>query len=110
MKEHLDAWTQGYLSYLRDVGRKARGTVRDVRCTLKRVRGAMQTLQPGVPLWKLALADYLKWLEQERTVGTSPQMACFGLMRGRYRAGHVGQCAEYGCRRSSSAKPVRPLS
>ena len=69
----LDPWTEGYLSYLRDVRRRAPGTVRDVRCTLRRVTRGMRRVQPDELLWKLSLRDYLVWLEQERAAGASPQ-------------------------------------
>jgi integrase/recombinase XerD len=62
----LDPLMEGYLDYLLDVGRKAVGTVRDVRCTLRRVSQAMEQLAPGRPLWKLELLDYLRWIEAER--------------------------------------------
>ena len=42
----LDPLIEGYLEYLADVARKARGTVRDVRCTLRRVSEAMERLVP----------------------------------------------------------------
>ena len=69
----LDTWTEGYLNYLQDVSRKAPGTVRDVRCTLRRVMRMMASQRPDEPLWKLSLRDYLTWLEREREAGTSPQ-------------------------------------
>ena len=60
---------EGYLEYLSEVARKARGTVRDVRCTLRRVSQAMERLAPQRPLWKLGLSDYLRWIEEERLFG-----------------------------------------
>ena len=69
----LDPWIDGYLNYLRDVSRKAPGTVRDVNCTLKRVSRMMALIRPGESLWKVTLRDYLQWLEQEREAHTSPQ-------------------------------------
>ena len=60
---------EGYLEYLLDVARKARGTVRDVRCTLRRVSQVMERLAPQRPLWKLGLSDYLRWIEEERLFG-----------------------------------------
>jgi len=60
---------EGYLLYLRDVSRKAAGTLRDVRCTLRRVSESLATLCPGVPLWKAELKDYLRWIELEREHG-----------------------------------------
>ena len=67
----LDPLMEGYLEYLSDVARKARGTVRDVRCTLRRVSQVMERLAPERPLWKLGLSDYLRWIEEERMFGRS---------------------------------------
>ena len=67
----LDPLIEGYLDYLLEVARKARGTVRDVRCTLRRVGQAMERLAPQRPLWKLGLSDYLRWIEEERLLGRS---------------------------------------
>ena len=65
----LDPLIEGYLDYLLDVARKAAGTVRDVRCTLRRVSEAMERSVPDRPLWKLELLDYLRWIEAERQTG-----------------------------------------
>ena len=65
----LDPLIEGYLEYLADVARKAPGTVRDVRCTLRRVSQVLERLAPGRPLWKLGLSDYLRWIEEERVFG-----------------------------------------
>lgn len=65
----LDPLIEGYLDYLLDVARKAPGTVRDVRCTLRRVGQVMERLVPEQPLWKLELLDYLRWIEGERQAG-----------------------------------------
>ena len=59
----LDPLIEGYLSYLRDVSRKAPRTVIDVRCTLRRAADAFAAQHPEVPLWKLTLEDYLRWFE-----------------------------------------------
>ena len=67
----LDPLIEGYLSYLRDVGRKAPRTIVDVRCTLKRACEAFATRCPDRPLWKLTLEDYLNWFEVEREAGRS---------------------------------------
>jgi len=67
----LDPLIEGYLSYLRDVGRKAHRTVTDVRCTLKRAADAFAIRRPEVSLWKLTLEDYLQWFELERSAGRS---------------------------------------
>jgi integrase/recombinase XerD len=69
----LDPWIEGYLDYLTDVRRQSAGTVRDVRCTLRRVSTIMADQRPGVPLWQLTLNDYIQWLDQERTLGRSPR-------------------------------------
>lgn len=67
----LEPLIEGYLSYLREVGRKAPRTVVDVRCTLKRAAEAFACLRPEVPLWKLTLEDYLHWFEAERSARRS---------------------------------------
>jgi len=65
----LDAVVQGYLAYLRDVGHKAPGTLRDVRCTFNRVRPILESIRPGLPMWKHTFEDYLLWLEALRESG-----------------------------------------
>jgi integrase/recombinase XerD len=67
----LDPLIEGYLSYLAEVGRKTHRTVIDVRCTLRRAVAAFEAIRPGVPLWRLELEDYLRWLERERRAGRS---------------------------------------
>jgi site-specific recombinase XerD len=67
----LDPLIEGYLTYLLEVGRKVPRTVIDVRCTLRRSVDAFATRRPGIPLWKLALEDYLRWFEMEREGGRS---------------------------------------
>ena len=64
-----DPLIEGYLGYLTSVGRKAPGTVRDVRSTLKRASHVLSQLRPGVPAWKCTLPDLLAWLEHEREAG-----------------------------------------
>lgn len=65
----LDPVLEGYLAYLRDVGRKMPRTIIDVRCTLKQASAAFTLSHPGVPLWKLTLADVLAWIEAQREAG-----------------------------------------
>lgn len=65
----LDPLVEGYLAYLRDVGRKAPRTIIDVRCTLKHASAAFAASHPGVALWKLTLADVLTWIEAQREAG-----------------------------------------
>lgn len=67
----LDPLIEGYLTYLREVGRKAPRTVVDVRCTIKRVFDAFATRRPDVSLWRLSLEDYLLYFESEREAGRS---------------------------------------
>jgi site-specific recombinase XerD len=73
--ERLDPVLESYLEYLADVSKKKPGTVKDVRCTLKRVSKAMGT--HGRPLWKLELSDYVVWLEQERQFASSTSCCKF---------------------------------
>ena len=68
-KDRLDPLMEGYLEYLADVSRKEPATVRDIRCTLRRVSQVMGQIAPDRPLWKLELLDYLRWLEGERQSG-----------------------------------------
>jgi integrase/recombinase XerD len=95
MQQPLDPLIEGYLSYLADVGRKTKRTVIDVRCTLRRVSEAMGTIRPGLPLWRLELRDYLRWLEQERQAKrTSNSLAKYvshvrGLLDYAWRSGRA---------------------
>ena len=72
-QQRLDPWIEGYLDYLKDVSRKASGTVRDTRCSLRRVVQFMEGHRPGAILWELSLNDFLAWLQVERSSQTSPQ-------------------------------------
>lgn len=67
----LDPLIEGYLAYLANVGRKVPRTVIDVRCTLRRAVTGLDTIHPGVALWRLDLEDFLRWLEMEREQGRS---------------------------------------
>jgi site-specific recombinase XerD len=69
----LDHWLEGYLDYLHEVRRQSPGTIKDVRCTLRRVCRYLDGHHNGVELWQLSLRDYVKWLENERVGGSSPQ-------------------------------------
>ena len=71
MNRELDPLVEGYLDYLTDMQRKPPRTVTDIRCTLRRVIGAMESIRPGMPLWKVSLEDYLRWLGQARQDGRS---------------------------------------
>src|SRR6202521_2488678 len=65
----LDPLIEGYLSYLREVGRKSPRTVIDVRCTLARAVKGLEQQRAGIPLWRLNLEDYLHWLSAGREEG-----------------------------------------
>jgi site-specific recombinase XerD len=75
-QQPLDPLIEGYLDYLLEVSRKAPRTVVDVRCTLRHVVAAMETIRPGASLWKVTLEDYLRWLELERDTGRSGRCLC----------------------------------
>lgn len=65
----LDPLIEGYLAYVRDVGRKAPRSITDIRCTLKRAAEAFAVRRADRPLWELTLLDYLQWFEAERSAG-----------------------------------------
>lgn len=67
----LDPLIEGYLDYKQDVNKVAPGTVRDIRCSLKRVVRQMQPLRPDVPLWQLTFEDYLRYVALEREARAS---------------------------------------
>ena len=67
----LDPWIEGYLDYLRDVRKLQRTSLRDFRCTLRRVAGFMQQHGPERPLWRCTLPDLLAWLNASRDAGHS---------------------------------------
>lgn len=75
----LDPLIEGYLSYLRDVRRSANGTVRDVRCTLRRASEWMARHDDGAELWKVELRSYLRWLEAMREAGRTPGLLAKSL-------------------------------
>jgi len=79
----LDVVIEGYLAYLAEVSRKAHGTVRDVRCTLKKLSQQMAQEHAGTPLWKLRLEDYIHWLNQQRASGRSGASLCKYLSHAR---------------------------
>jgi len=69
----LDPWIEGYLEYQRTVRRLAAKSIVDMRCTLKRAVQAMEGVRPAVPLWKLTLEDYVRWVNRQREEGYSAQ-------------------------------------
>lgn len=113
-QQPLDAWIEGYLSYLQDVSRKAAGTVRDVRCTLRRVSRFMEAQRPDQPLWKLTLRDYLVWLEREREAETSAQsLAKYvshlrGLLDYAWRSGRAERNVLAGFSIQDARRPQKP--
>ncbi len=113
-EQRLDPWIEGYLNYLTDVSRKAAGTVRDVRCSLKRISLAMERQRAGIMLWKLPLDAYLFWLEAEREQGTSPQsLAKYishvrGLLDYAWRAGRSDRNVLDGFRLQDAKRPAKP--
>jgi len=72
-KVYLDPLIEGYLDYQKTVRRLAPKSIVDIRCTLKRAAMAMEQIRPSVPLWKLALEDYMGWVNEGRGNGYSPQ-------------------------------------
>lgn len=75
-QKKLDPLMEGYLEYKRTVERRGKDTVKDIRCTLRRVSTAMKELRPGKVLWELELTDYIEWLDRERRRGYSTQGLC----------------------------------
>jgi integrase/recombinase XerD len=110
----LDPWIEGYLDYLQDVSRKAPGTVRDVRCSLRRVVRMMAAIRPDEPLWKLTLRDYLRWREKERDAKTSPQsLAKYvshvrGLLDYTWRSGRADRNVLDGFQIQDAKRPAKP--
>ena len=95
----LDPWVEGYLDYLTEVRRNTASTVRDVRCTLRRVTTAMESIRGDVALWDLSLEDYLHWLERERGAGRSE--ACLAKY-----VSHVRGLLDYAWRSGRSQRNV----
>lgn len=95
----LDAVSEGYLGYLRDVSRKTHRTIIDVRCSLRRVTAVMADEYPDQPLWKLPLTAYLNWLEHERARGTTGSTLCKYLS-------HVRGLLDYAWRSGRSDRNV----
>jgi len=71
--ERFDALIEGYLAYKKDVNKLAPGTLRDIRCSLRRVIRQTQHIRPDTPLWKLSLEDYTRYVELERQLKASPR-------------------------------------
>ena len=72
----LDPLMEGYLEYRTNVERRDPKTIKDIRCTLRRVTATMEQLRPGKSLWELKLTDFIAWLEQAQQAGSSRQGLC----------------------------------
>ncbi len=75
-QKKLDPLMEGYLEYKQTVERRSAGTIKDIRCTLRRVSEAMEELRPGKVLWELKLTDFIEWLDRQRRRGYSRQGLC----------------------------------
>jgi integrase/recombinase XerD len=71
--QRFNALIEGYLAYKKDVNKLVPGTLRDIRCSLRRVIKQVQHIRPDTPLWKLSLEDYTRYVELERQVDASPR-------------------------------------
>ena len=89
--EALDPWIEGYLDYMRDVRKCAVGTLRDMRCSFRRVVRWMSQKHPSTPLWKLELRDFIYWIDAERSKHASAKTLAKSLS-------HVRGLLEYSCR------------
>jgi integrase/recombinase XerD len=116
MKEPLDPWIEGYLDYQLKVRRLAPRSIIDMRCTLKRAVQKLGMLRPEVPLWKLALEDYLKWINQEREGGYSNQSLnkdlshLRGLLDYTWRSGRADRNVLDGFTLQDAVREVAPKS
>ena len=112
----LDPMIEGYLSYLLRVGRKAPRTVIDVRCTLGRAVQALGGRRPGVPLWRLSLEDYLRWIETDREAGRASTSIAKdlshirGLLDYAWRSGRSERNALDGFSVQHTVRPAAPKS
>ncbi len=72
----LDPLMEGYLEYMETVERRSKATVKDIRCTLRRVSEEMERLRPGKRLWALKLIDYIRFLGDQQNRGYSQAGLC----------------------------------
>lgn len=109
-----EPWLDPYLAYLADVQRLARGTVRDVRCSLKRLASRLDELLPETPLWEAPLPAFLAWLEGERRQGTAaPTLAKYlsharGFLDYAFRSGRCQRNVLDGFTLQDARRPVKP--
>lgn len=71
--QRFEALIEGYLEYKKDVNKLAPGTLRDIRCSLRRVIKHAAEIRPGKALWQLSLEDYTRYVEVERQLGSGPR-------------------------------------
>jgi len=98
-QKKLDPLMEGYLEYKQTVERRGKDTVKDIRCTLRRISQAMEELRPGKVLWELKLTDFIEWLDRERRRGYSTQGLC-------KNASHVRGFLEYAWRSGKADRNV----
>lgn len=112
----LDPLIEGYLEYKKDVNKVAIGTVKDIRCSLRRVTRQMQLVRPDVPLWKLSFEDYLRYVELEREAGASPRcinkylVHARGLLEYAWRSGRADRNVLTGFQLKDAEKRTPPRS
>ena len=113
-KLRLDPLIEGYLDYQSKIRRLAPRSVVDIKCTLKRAVTSLEKVRPAVPLWKLALADYMTWLNQQREAGYSPQSLnkdishLRGLLEYAWRSGRADRNVLDGFSLQDSVRLVAP--
>ncbi len=66
-----DTLVQGYLDYKLNVTGLAYGTMKGIRCSLKRVVTTMNSIAPDTVLWDCKLTDFMAWIEGDRQANTS---------------------------------------
>jgi hypothetical protein len=71
--ERFDTLIEGYLGYKKDVNKLAPGTLRDIRCSLRRVIKQVQPVRADTPRWTLSLADYRRYGARDRQCEASPR-------------------------------------
>jgi integrase/recombinase XerD len=114
--ERFDALIEGYLAYKKDVNKLAPGTLRDIRCSLRRVMRNVAGMRPGKALWQLSLQDYTRYVERERQLNASPR--CInkylthvrGLLEYAWRSGRCDRNVLSGFHLQDGAKRTAPRS
>lgn len=112
----LDPLIEGYLDYKKDVNKVAIGTVKDIRCSLRRVTRQMQQVRPDVPLWKLSFEDFLRYVELEREASASPScinkylVHARGLLEYAWRSGRADRNVLTGFHLKDAEKRTPPRS